>query len=98
MAESPDHLSIMDAGTDSALDDLIEVVTARLQAGEAVDVDELARCYPEYAERLGRLIPALAMMADLGHSSVIEVAGVPAQETPPDVGRHILGDFRILRE
>ena len=40
----------------------------RLQAGEPVDPETLAREYPEHAERLRRLLPALELMADLGRS------------------------------
>ena len=78
MRESLDQLAIASDGTDSVLDDLIEVLTAKLQAGEPVDLDEVDRRYPEYAERLRRLLPALVMMADFGHSSPRELEGVDA--------------------
>ena len=46
MSETPDHPAIVSDGADSVLDDLIEGLTARLQAGELVDLDEVARRHP----------------------------------------------------
>jgi serine/threonine-protein kinase len=83
---------------DAVLDDLIEVLTARIQAGEAVDVEEVARRHPEYAERLRLLLPALVMMADFRHSSPRQLEGVDAAAGEPGAGPGVLGDFRVLRE
>ena len=96
MSESLECSAIVSDGADSVLDDLIETLTARLQAGEPVDLDEVARRHPEYAERLRRLLPALVMMADLGDSSPRELEGIDASGPGPGPG--VLGDFRILRE
>src|SRR5262249_38403885 len=74
----------------------IEVLTAKIQAGEPVDLDEVARRHPEYAERLRRLLPALVMMADFGDSSPRELEGVHAWGPGPGPG--VLGDFRIVRQ
>ena len=98
MNELADQVVIVNEGSDSALDDLIEELTAKIHSGEAVDLAEIARRYPEHAERLRRLMPALALMANLSRSSVSDVAGVRALEPAPEVGRGVLGDFRILRE
>jgi serine/threonine protein kinase/tetratricopeptide (TPR) repeat protein len=83
-------------GPDAILDDLIEILTARLHAGERIDVDEVARRHPEYAKRLRRLVPALQMMAEFGDSSPREIEGIVASQTGP--GAEVLGDFRIVRE
>src|SRR5262245_51340426 len=96
MNGSPDQLAILSDGADAVLDDLIEVLTARLQAGEPVDLDEVARRHPEYADRLRRLLPALVMMADMGNSSPRELEGIDA--SGPGPGPAVLGDFRIVRE
>jgi serine/threonine protein kinase/cytochrome c-type biogenesis protein CcmH/NrfG len=96
MSETPDHPAIVSDGADSVLDDLIEGLTARLQAGELVDLDEVARRHPEQAERLRRLLPALVMMADFGDSPPRELEGVDASGPGPGAG--VLGDFRIVRE
>ena len=98
MSESLDPLAIVSDGPDSVLDDLIEVLTAKLQAGESVDLDEVARRHPEYAERLRRLLPALVMMKDFGHSSPRQLKGVDASGPGPGPSPGLLGDFRILRE
>ncbi len=94
MSGSLECLGIVSDGADSVLDDLIETLTGRLQAGEPVDLEEVARRHPEHAERLRRLLPALMMMADLGDSSPRELQGIDASGPGPGV----LGDFRILRE
>src|SRR5215469_12114165 len=94
MSESLDQIAIVSDGPDAVLDDLIEVLTARLQAGEPVDVDEVVRRHPQYAERLGRLLPALVMIADFSDSSPRALEGVVA----PGPGVGVLGDFRIVRE
>jgi serine/threonine-protein kinase len=94
MSESLESLAIVSDGADAALDDLIESLTARPQAGEPVDRDEVARRRPKHAERLCRLLPALEMMADPGGSSPRELKGIDASGPGPGV----LGDFRILRE
>jgi WD40 repeat protein/serine/threonine protein kinase len=96
MSESLDRVVMESGGADSALDDLIEVLTARVQAGEPVDLDEVARRYPGHAERLRRLLPALEMMADLGESSPRELEGIVAAGLDSRPGE--LGDFRIVRE
>jgi serine/threonine protein kinase/Flp pilus assembly protein TadD len=96
MSESLDQLAIVSEGSDSVLDDLVEVLTNRLQAGQSADLDEVARRHPEYVERLRLLLPALAMMADFRHSSSRELEGVDVAGLGRDVG--VLGDFRIVRE
>jgi serine/threonine-protein kinase len=92
------QLAVSSEGTDAVLDDLIEVLTGKLQAGEPVDVHEIDRCYPEYAERLRRLLPALVMMADFRNSSPGELEGVDASGQGPGPGPGVLGDFCIIRE
>jgi len=94
MKESFDQLAIASDGPDSELDDLIEVLTAKLQAGEQVELDEVGRRHPEYAERLRRLLPALVMMADFRNSSSRELDAIDASGPGPG----LLGDFRIIRE
>jgi tetratricopeptide (TPR) repeat protein len=76
------------AGTDDrALAIVVEDLTARLQMGEAVDVEACCRSHPVHASRLRELIPALQILATLGDGM--------------DHGRLLgepLGDFRLLRE
>ncbi|MGH7169651.1 MAG: serine/threonine-protein kinase, partial [Gemmataceae bacterium] len=55
-------------GSEALLADIVEEFTNRVQAGEAVEVESYIDKHPEYAERLRRLLPALALLDDLGHS------------------------------
>jgi WD40 repeat protein/serine/threonine protein kinase len=83
---------------DQALGVLVDELTARLQAGGPVDLEAYVRDYPQFAEQLRRLLPALHMLADLGRSAVVGSAPVrPAADFPDEVVG-TLGDFRIVRE
>ena len=84
---------------DSLLDDVLEEVANRLQAGEAVDYAAILAKYPEHAESLRRLLPAVEVMAEFGVSaSRLAARGVPTGMGPLETGLGELGDFRILRE
>jgi serine/threonine protein kinase len=85
---------------DSVLIEWAAEVADRIRASEAVDLEELSRRHPERAGALRRLLPAMALMADLATSS----RRVAAEFRPvdPDPGSAVelgvLGDFRLLRE
>jgi serine/threonine protein kinase/Flp pilus assembly protein TadD len=70
---------------------LVERLSARLEAGEPVDVDQIARDHPEYATELRDLLPAVALMVNMSHSG--RAAGFS-----PDAPLGELGDFRLIRE
>ncbi|HLJ95203.1 MAG TPA: protein kinase [Gemmataceae bacterium] len=74
------------------LAELVEQINARLQAGEALDPEEVLRAHPEHAEELNGLLPAIALLANLSRSAGRPVA--PVHGVPPER----IGDFRILRE
>src|SRR4051794_38122714 len=74
------------------LADLIERLSAQLQAGGDIDWPAIERDYPSQAGELRRLLPTLAILADLSRSA--DTAGPP--DTGP--GHRELGDFRIVRE
>ncbi len=80
---------------DPALAELVERLTARLHAGESVDLEAISANHPSYADRLRQLLPALEVLADLGRS-----AGHEATPSGPDplAELGVLGDFRIVRE
>jgi serine/threonine protein kinase len=71
---------------------LVETLTARQQAGEAIDLEAVVRAHPTHAEALRRLVPALQLLADLG-GSLAGGGDVPAGEAAGT-----LGDYRIVRE
>jgi hypothetical protein len=47
---------------DVVIADLIEVFTARLQAGEAIDAEAFCAEHPAYAERLRGLLPGVQVL------------------------------------
>ena len=85
------------SSTASALAEVVEEFTNRLQAGESVDVESYIRRHPEQAERIRQLLPALELLADLGHSLHTGPDGA-AGDVVEDRFSGTLGDFRILRE
>ncbi len=80
----------------SILADLIDQVTAQIQAGEPIDWDGLVREHPEQANELRRLRPALAVLDELSRSGSSGVAVAPGGADDSVAGT--LGDFRIVRE
>ncbi len=86
--------------TSGVLDGLVDEITARVNAGEEVDVAQYAREYPQYAERIGQILPAIHALAKLGPSlSPPTQAGVDLSDTVPAAPpTGVLGDFRLIRE
>ncbi|MEX2137727.1 MAG: serine/threonine-protein kinase [Pirellulales bacterium] len=82
--------------TGVSLPDLIEELTAQIEAGELVDFEAFYAEHAQYEAQLRELAPALVALADLGQSAG-ERAARGAFHVPTDeAGR--LGDFRIIRE
>src|SRR5262245_33909028 len=85
---------------DSMLIEWAAEVAERIRAGEAVDLEELSRRHPERAGALRRLLPAMALMADLAASArrvaVDPHTVAPGPAPPGEPG--VLGDFRLLHE
>jgi serine/threonine protein kinase len=86
--------SVMGAG--SGLENVLEEFAARLEAGEAPDVEAFAAAHPEQAEQLRRVLPTMLVLADLGCSGASGSA--PVQVSEGDAARGMLGDYRIVRE
>jgi serine/threonine protein kinase/Flp pilus assembly protein TadD len=80
---------------DESLGRLLDELTARLQAGEPIDLAEEARRHPHHADALRALFPALAAIRALSESPEADRAVPPA--VPGGVAG-VLGDFRIVRE
>ena len=83
--------------TDRVLDNLLAEISAKLNAGEPVDVETFIRDFPDQASRLRQLVPAIQALADLGHSAVNGTSRV-ARPAGGESITGFLGDFRILRE
>src|SRR6516165_7339374 len=89
----------MTSGYDPILDDVIEEMANRLQAGEPVDGAAILARYPGRADSIRRLLPAMEVMAEFGVSaSRLAADGVPPTLSPLTGELGTLGDFRILRE
>jgi hypothetical protein len=70
----------------------MEEFVERFRCGERPSLTEYAERYPDLAEEIRELFPALVMMEDL-----VSVPGQPSVPAPGPVPEQ-LGDFRILRE
>src|SRR5262245_5196097 len=95
--------------TESALEDLVGQVagefTDRLQRGERPDVEDYIHRYPEIADVLRQMLPALRVMkaaandpeilADSGRSGATEES---ASDAGSGSGFPTLSDYRVLRE
>src|SRR5688572_3686714 len=75
------ELARTSAAEDQQLVELVEEITARLQAGEPCDIVAYAARFPEYAERLRDWMTVMSAMADLGHSLAVGAASRAAQPT-----------------
>lgn len=84
------------------LESLVEQLTSQAFAGEIPHIDDLVRQYPQHADQLRELLPAIAMMCNWGAAGTASSAAVrksasadsPKKEPAP----RQLGDFRIVRE
>jgi serine/threonine-protein kinase len=86
------------AAAEHGLADVVEELTAKLKAGEAVDLQTYFAAHPQHAAELQRLVPALRLLADFSRSAASDgcAAGAAVYEAASPDGT--LGDFRILRE
>jgi hypothetical protein len=78
---------------------LVDRLTAKVQAGEAIDWDEVARQHPEQVSELRQLWPDLGALNDLSQSGVENLSGLATPGVLEEVlVQGALGDFRLLRE
>ncbi|MGE3820188.1 MAG: protein kinase, partial [Isosphaeraceae bacterium] len=90
---------------DPVLAEWVEELSARFEAGERVDLSAYVRRHPERAEQLRGLLPAIAMLAELGRSRakrdqvrLEETDSTDTDEPPAGRPSRILDDFEIVRE
>ncbi len=99
MSISTSNQRSLTSGYDPILDDVIEEMANRLQAGEPVDGAAILAKYPDRADSIRRLLPAMEVMAEFGVSaSRLAAAGASPGLSPLTGELGTLGDFRILRE
>jgi WD40 repeat protein/serine/threonine protein kinase len=95
---SVESLSVRVNVADVVLSDLFEEIAAKVAAGEPVDLAAYAAKYPDHAEQLRQLLPAVQVLADLGVSAARgELPSTPSSRGG-DLERGVLGDFQIRRE
>lgn len=84
------------ANSNQLIDQLLEQIATRLQAGDVIDLSDYIRQYPEQAERLQRLLPTMLAVAEFGKSAASTGLGAPTGDSSSLSGT--LGDFCIVRE
>ena len=86
--------------TDSEADPLVDLAQEfadRYRRGERPSLSDYARRYPEHAERIRRIFPAMVAMERLGSAEEWSGTAAGAYRRPePPLDR--LGEYRILRE
>ena len=85
----------VDSAADPAFAALLEELTNKCLAGEAVDWSAYQHEHPQHAEELRRLVPTMKAMADLGPFGAGELGSGPGL---PNGMQATLGDFRLVRE
>src|ERR1043166_333167 len=86
------------SGARSPVEQLAEEFGARRRRGEQPTIDEYTARYPEWADEIRELFPALLLVEDLGDGSL--AATGPHVTSAAEAGRaelRQLGDYRILR-
>jgi serine/threonine protein kinase len=83
---------------DAILDDLLAEFANKLQAGECVDVDAYTRKYPDHADALQQLLPAMQLLVAFEGCVPGADAEQAAAPTAAEMVLGELGDFRIIRE
>jgi eukaryotic-like serine/threonine-protein kinase len=78
------------------LENLVEEISNKLLAGESVESEAYAAQYPEYADQIRDLLPALRVLAGASQHAESPLEGSPSGS--PAVQAGLLGDFRIVRE
>lgn len=87
----------MSEPSEDLLEKLTEEFAEAIRNGESPSIDDYARRYPDLAERLLRVLPALEIMEQcrpLSHDTA-QAPPLPMMDDPP-LGQ--VGDFHILRE
>src|SRR5690242_1919928 len=79
---------------------LAEDFVARYRRGERPPLSEYTERYPEHAEQIRDLFPALVMMEQIAPDSLSDPLPVPGRLPRQRPGEHPerIGDYRILRE
>ncbi len=86
--------------TSPGLAERVAELADRIERGEPIDLDTMRQTYPELADRLHEMLPAIDLLAKLGRATEGELAaiaaGLPQDDSGQGIGR--LGDFVLLRQ
>ena len=79
---------------------LLDELTERLQSNGEVDMEEYLERFPQYADQLEQLVPAMQTLIGLRNEAGDSRSGQPGPRTSLPLGSAdgTLGDFRIIRE
>src|SRR5438128_12342322 len=90
---SADQNETIAHGDRDPFDRLAEEFAERCRRGESPSIHEYEALYPQYVEKIRRLLPTVALMEQLKRGAQREQAGEPARSIPER-----LGAFRVIRE
>lgn len=79
------------------LDELVDDITKKMHAGQAVDLETYVAQHPEHGDRLRQILPAMQLLAQLSLSQDAASSGA-VESAVEGLFPRILGDFRILSE
>ena len=79
---------------------LLEELTQRLESNGGVDLEAYLERFPQYADQLEQLVPAMKTLIGLRNEAGDSATGQPGPRTSLPLGSAdgTLGDFRIIRE
>src|SRR5437899_2408722 len=82
------------------VEQLAEEFVERYRLGERPPLSEYTERYPEHAEQIRDLFPALVMMEQIAPDSESAAATSPGTSRPARPAEHPgqIGDYRIIRE
>jgi serine/threonine protein kinase len=80
-------------GDRDPFDQVAEEFAERCRKGESPSISEYEARYPEFAPRIRKLLPTVAMMEQLKRDAQASTGGEPVRSIPER-----LGEFRVLRE
>jgi eukaryotic-like serine/threonine-protein kinase len=92
-AGQSDTVDVALGGDREPFECVAEEFVERCRRGESPSVTEYLERYPEHAETIRKLLPAVAMIERLGRGAVPQAELQPSRPIPTQ-----LGDFRIVRE
>jgi tetratricopeptide (TPR) repeat protein len=89
-----------DGERDPFLEQLLDGLIERLQAGEEVDLEAVIREHPDHAEPIRRMVPAIEALVDFGETSAPGKSNGRRPEGVMEAGSpaRVLGDFRLVQE